>query len=148
LSYLLKGRAIASPHAIGLAFGRQDVRPFGDTIQKGCGQLFITKDLDPLGKGQIRGNGRRFFPMALSQQIKEQLTAGAVKGHKTQFIDNQQGGPLKTLMEPTEDASVCGLVEISDQIGSSGKHHPIASAGCFHTQSDSQMGLSVMESFP
>jgi hypothetical protein len=61
-----------------------------EPIQQRRGQLLIPKDLDPFPKGAIAGDRRGVLAVSLRQYSKEQLAPGAIKGHKTEVIHDQE----------------------------------------------------------
>ena len=57
-----------------------------EPIQQRRGQLLIAKDLHPFAKGQIARHDRGALAVAFGQDVKEQLTPGAFKWDKAEFI--------------------------------------------------------------
>ena len=55
-------------------------------VEQGGGELFVGKDLDPLGERQIRSDDGRTPLVTLGQQIEQQFTAGAFERDEAQLI--------------------------------------------------------------
>ena len=56
-------------------------------VEQSGSKLFVGEDLDPFGERQVRSDDGRPPLVTLSQQIEQQLTAGALEWHEAEFID-------------------------------------------------------------
>ena len=60
------------------------------TVEQGCGQAFVSKDLDPIGELQVSGDDHRQPFVELRAEGEEHLGAIGGEGDKAQFIQNDQ----------------------------------------------------------
>ncbi len=114
----------------------------GQAVEQRGRELFIAKDLDPLAEGQIGSNDGRPPLVALREQIEEQLTAGALEGHKSQFVHNQKRDLFVALLQAGERAFVAGFEQAVHQVGGAREEDAEAAARSLHTQRDRQHGFS------
>ena len=114
------------------------------TIQKGCCQFLVPKDLNPLRKGEVGSDDGRAPFIALRQQIEQQLSTSPVEGHKAQLIYDEQGGTQQTFLQPSQLPGIPSFQEFSNQICRSCEYYPETSAGRLYPQTDDQMCFSIM----
>ena len=88
-----------------------------EAIEQRRGELFVAEHLDPFRERQIGGDDGRAAFVALGQQIEEQLAAGALERHESQFIDDQKRDFLITLLKHSEPPLVARLNQALHQIG-------------------------------
>ncbi|MBA7553366.1 hypothetical protein ES705_45957 [subsurface metagenome] len=112
------------------------------TIQKGCCQFLVPKDLNPLRKGEVGSDDGGASFIALRQQIEQQLPSGPVEGHKAQLIYDEQRGTQQTFLQPSQLPGIPSLQEILNQIRRPCENYPETSAGRLYPQTDDQVCFS------
>ena len=76
------------PHAIALAFGRDDGRVMRQTIEQRRRQFLVAgEDRDPFRKGKVGRHGGGATLIAIADQVEEQFTTGAVERDEAQLVD-------------------------------------------------------------
>ncbi len=109
-----------------------------EAIEQRRGELFVTEYLDPLRERQIGGDDGRAAFIALGQQIEEQLAAGALERHESQFIDDQKRDFLITLLKRSEPPLVARLNQALHQIGGTREVNSQPPARGFDSKRDRQ----------
>jgi hypothetical protein len=113
-----------------------------EAIEQRRGELFVTEYLDSLRERQIGGDDGRAAFVAPGQQIEEQLAAGALERHESQFIDDQKCDFLITLLKHSETPLVARLNQALHQIGGTREVNSQPPARGFQSKRDRQMRLT------
>jgi hypothetical protein len=89
-----------------------------ESIEKRGGELLVAgEDGDPFGKRQIRGDDDASSLVALCDEVEEQLATGAIEGHESYLVDDQEFDVLKPSMQTRELTLVARFDERADEIG-------------------------------
>ncbi len=86
------GRPFAAAlfEAEAVAVHLEDVDVVGEAVEQCAGEALRTKDLGPLGEGQVAGEHGRAALVALAEHLEEQLGSGLRQRHEAEFVDDEQ----------------------------------------------------------
>ena len=109
--------------AVALAVHLQDVDLVCEAVRQRAGEALRSEHLGPLVEWEVGGHqdGARF--VALAEDLKEQLRAGAGEGHEAQFVDDQQVEAGKLSLEVEQPSLIPGFHQLVDQGGGGGEAH-------------------------
>jgi hypothetical protein len=115
-----------------------------EAVEQRRGQLFVAgKHGDPFGERQVACDHRRASLISISEEIKEQFAAHAIKGYESQFVHDQDVHAEQPLLEARERAGVACLQQLPDEIGRTREEHPAFLLRGFHAERDGQVRFPV-----
>src|SRR5215467_1478413 len=113
-----------------------------DAIEDGCGDDAIAKDLAPAAEALVAGQDHRAALVPATDELEEEVGAGAVDRQVADLIDNQQPGDGVEL-EPLVPTILADRArESGDHARGRGEEHAVAALDGLEPEPDRQMGLA------
>jgi len=110
--------------------------------ERGRELLVAGKDRDPFGEAEIGGDHGGASLVAIGEQIKEELAAGALEGDEAQLVDDEHVDAEQPLLQARELPRVAGFEELTHQVGRAREEHAAFLFRRFHAERDGEMRLA------
>lgn len=94
----------------------------------------VSEDLRPGGEALVRGDDQGVAFVAAGNEGEEQGGGFGVEGDVSDFVDDEQRDAAESFQLFGESADSFGFSKSHHPFGGGGERHPIATAGCLHTE--------------